>query len=89
MDFVRDFIQNSDVNHRALPDPFNIFRRLDNASVRYNSAPYLKLPDFLVKCLMAVLVFLSAAAPARCVAVIFCHLHNFLSSASFLRRISM
>ena len=65
MDLLRHCVQAGHVDLGALPDTLDLFRSLDNTSVRRYMSLELEGPDLIVKTHVAVLIFLSAAAPAR------------------------
>ena len=61
-------VQAGDIDDRALFDPFDLGRGLDDAPVRNHMAHEFVVSDLLIKIHMAGLVLLSASAPAGCVA---------------------
>ena len=61
-------IENGNIDLRTLADTFDLLRRLDHAVLRHLNAKRLKVLQFIVKFLMAVLVFFTASAPAGVVA---------------------
>ena len=85
-DLLRHRVQAGHVDLGALLNTLDLFRRLDDASVRRYMSLKLEGLDLIVKTHVTVLVFLSAAAPARIISFnLSCKMdHKLLTSFCFM-----